>query len=381
MMVQDLVEELLRENGPSAIVLREELEPVEGKDGVFFPPTFAPPTEQEQQQEKKRSQPVGEAGLLESWVIVDTVESQANRIEQVFKTEEYRSLVPQIKFEVGDKRKIELNLLDLGHRVADAIARYSTLRPEIDKALEDFRKGNAGSLAALSPTSLLFGFWDSRETGVKWPRLLRSEIIAYKVAKLKRSAQYVAPLLKEQKPEKEWKVYTEISSELEELYKTELKGNDKKFKDFLGRVGLGSIPAGELVGGYVLLEGGSIKRDAVLHLTGLRTLTVLDSGKIDEKKTKLLKEYILMLGLLALTLPQDYNLRQGCLLARKGNPRIEKVYRDGRREKIELSHQEILESARKISKQFRTEFKAEDRTEKVRFDKRKLKEDRERFEE
>ncbi len=34
-------DEWLQETGPSALVIRESLMPVEGKDSVLFPPTFA----------------------------------------------------------------------------------------------------------------------------------------------------------------------------------------------------------------------------------------------------------------------------------------------------------------------------------------------------
>lgn len=351
-MLREELEEFLREEGPSAIVVREELEPVEGKSSVFFPPTFAP----EREEKRPTGTPIGEFGIEKgsNWVLVDTVESQANRIEPIFKTEKYKDLVPQIELKVGE---LKINLLDLGHRITDATVRFSDLQPEIEKALEEFgRKGNAGPLATLAPTSLLFGFWDSRGTGVKWPRLLRSEIRAWKVTKLERGFQYTPAVFKEMKPEKEWKVYIKIDPEMKRLYEEEFKKDEKSFKEALGKVGLGSV-SDRLVGGCVLLEGGSIVRDACLQLVGLRDLVVLDpDGKINEQKTKLLKEYILILGLVALTFPQNYNLRQGCLLTRvKGE--MEKVHRDGRREPIELKHEEVLELARKIALEFKETFK------------------------
>jgi CRISPR-associated protein Csb1 len=346
MVLEKEVEELLKDDGPSALVLKETLEPIEGPDAPFCAPTFAPPTREEK---KEKSEPLLIGKKEEMWeggtrnaVIVDTVESQANRLETLLK-EKYPELVPQVILRINTKGEpVKINLLDLGHRVADALIRFSKLKEGINKALEEFRKRNHLPLAQISPTSLIFGFWDSRETGIKWPRLLRSEIWAYNVLQLSRKGQYVPAVMKEFKPEEEWKVYTELLG-VEAFKKEYDEMGEKEFQDALSSIGLSSIPWPEMTNTFRLADGGRIERIVSLHLVGLRSLSAMN----DEEKTNLLQKYILGLSLVLMTCPQDYNLRQGCLLMRKGSPTFEKVYPDGRRFPLNIKHDEALEFTRR----------------------------------
>jgi len=279
-------------------------------------------------------------------VIVDTVESQANRLEVLFK-ERYPDLVPQVVLKIKTKGEpIEINLLDMGHRVADGLVRFSQLKGEIDEAFKEFQKGNHLPLARISPTSLIFGFWDSRETGTKWPRLLRSEIWAYNVLQLSRKGQYVPALTREFKPQDEWKVYTEQLG-IEEFEKVKEEEGEDKLKEVLSSIGLSSVPWPQMNNAFRLADGGRIERIASLHLVGLRSIKVKnEKGEIDKEKTERLRKYILGLSLVLITYPQNYNLRQGCLLRRKGNPTFEKVYPDGRSLPLHITHEEALEFAR-----------------------------------
>jgi CRISPR-associated protein Csb1 len=123
---------------------------------------------------------------------IDSVGSQANRMEAIFKQEGYKHLVPQIAIKAsiaGRERRIDL--LDAGHRAADAIVRFSELGPELHAAFQTWRdEGNAEPLARIAPTSIVYGSWDSRATQAKLPRIVRSVIRAFNVKELRRSAQY-----------------------------------------------------------------------------------------------------------------------------------------------------------------------------------------------
>src|SRR5437763_4382907 len=87
----------LDDNGPAALVIREPLVPVEGPDGVFFPATYAPQQGAEKDREKFQGGynidtfPDGTNVCL-----IDSVGSQANRIEPLFAKTGYADLVPQI---------------------------------------------------------------------------------------------------------------------------------------------------------------------------------------------------------------------------------------------------------------------------------------------
>jgi hypothetical protein len=108
------------DRGPAAIVLKQWLKPV-GSD-VFFPPTYANPSQ------RKGDPPVYNVDRFEnashSVCVIDSIPSQANRIEPAFgrvsdKEGHPIRLVPTIivKAKVNGQEK-EVNLLEAGHRAA-----------------------------------------------------------------------------------------------------------------------------------------------------------------------------------------------------------------------------------------------------------------------
>ena len=143
--------------GPVALHLKQKLLPVEGKGGVIFPPTYA-----------DIGYNIDELSDGTKVVTIDSVGSQANRMEPIFKREPYSALVPQIEIELhikdeDDTKYVEkLSLLDLAHRSADAVVNSAPkLAPQIGKAFRVLkRRGDAGQLCRLAPTSLVFGVWD-----------------------------------------------------------------------------------------------------------------------------------------------------------------------------------------------------------------------------
>ena len=66
-----------------------------------------------------------DANGVRSVCLIDSVGSQANRMEPMFKRDVYKALVPQIEIRAGTRL---VNLLDAGHRAADAIVRCSALK-------------------------------------------------------------------------------------------------------------------------------------------------------------------------------------------------------------------------------------------------------------
>jgi CRISPR-associated protein Csb1 len=186
---------LPQDDGPAAIVLHRKLRPVEGKDSWIFPPTFA-------QSESSDEDDEGGGGSYQiddlpsdgrkNVCLIDSIGSQANRIEPIFKKAPYSALVPQVTITL--KNGDEVNLLDAGHRAADAVVRFSkTHGPQLSAAFKKYReKRDCTDLVRLAPTSLIFGVWDSRATGAKIQRIVRSVIRAYDVARARRSATYQA---------------------------------------------------------------------------------------------------------------------------------------------------------------------------------------------
>jgi CRISPR-associated protein Csb1 len=145
--------------GPVELHLKQKLLPVEGEGAVIFPPTYAD---------------IGyNIDTLDDGtkvVTVDSVGSQVNRMEPIFKRPPYSALVPQIEIEIGLKEEGDAkyaekrSLLDLPHRGADAVVNSCpTLATAMARAFRALRyHGNAEPLCLLAPTSLVFGVWDSR---------------------------------------------------------------------------------------------------------------------------------------------------------------------------------------------------------------------------
>ena len=338
----------LEGTGPAALVIREYLMPVEGHDGVVFPATFAAGD--------------GFSGGYNvdtfpdgtNVCLIDSVGSQANRIEPLFMQDGYVGLVPQIVIKAGEKR---VNLLEAGHRAGDAIIRCSVLREDLQSAFKKVMAGNAEPLANIAPTSIVFGVWDSRDTQAKLPRLLSSVVRAFNVRKLTRSAQYV--------PAVEY-----VNKDLLE------PAPDQKTKDAYAVRGFIHVPAAGTHGGVIATDG--IRRDVTLHLAALRLLTVDQ----DKKKTLALRRYVLGLALTAFVYSPIGYLRQGCNLVLDTDRKREfkAVYHDGRREDIEMKHKEASDYAKDAAKAFGldvgrriAEYKLPDRE--VEFDKERAKKD------
>lgn len=318
------------DDGPAALVIVEPLQSVVEVDAVIFPPTYAP----EQSSSNKKSEYVIDILRDGSNICqIDSVGSQANRREPIFKLPPYDKLVPQVVIEVAGGQKV--NLLDAGHRAADAIVRFSTLKDHLARAFGAWLTGDASQLAAIAPTSLLFGAWDSRGTQAKTPRILSSIIRAYDVELLTRSAQYAPPL----------------------EYTDEVLGEAASLTaDQRSEFGLTHVPAPKALGG--VLVRGEIRREATLNLVSLRAIGAVAQGKLDPAKTLALRRYILGLALVAATKPLVHNLRQGCLLVGIENKPAQwkLVSADGKREEFKLSHAAALELAQLAADSFRRVF-------------------------
>ena len=315
-------DEWLDGTGPAALVLREPLMPVEGHDGVVFPATFAATEDKT----FKGGYNIDEFPDGSNICLIDSVGSQANRIEPIFAEEPYKALVPQVVITMKTK---QVNLLEAGHRAGDAVVRCSGLRDELKAAFLAVMAGNAEPLARTAPTSLVFGAWDSRDTQAKLPRLLASTVRAFNVRRLTRSAQYVPAV---------GYVDEGLLDEPE----------NKATSDAYAQRGFVHVPSSAAPGGVVAL--GGIRRDATLHLGALRLLGVAG----DETKTRALRRYILGLALTAFTSPSTGYLRQGCTLVSDPDKVREcvAVFGDGRREPLTVSHLEAIAYAQAAAKAF-----------------------------
>lgn len=320
----------LTTDGFAALVIREHLEPVEGPDGVLFPATYAAA------EDKKVfpggyniDPPEGDKNVC----LVDSVGSQANRIEPLFGKPEYAHLVPQYSVKAGEK---SVSILEAGHRAGDALVRCTPLQKELQEAFKAVLKGNAEPLAKIAPTSLVFGVWDSRDTQAKLPRLIASTVRAFDVKRLKRSAQY--------NPSTDY-----IGDKLLE------ETTDTKVKDAYAERGFVHVPATGSHGGVIAT--GGVRRDATLSLAALRLLAVREAtGTLSTDRTLALRRYILGLSLVAFTSNASTYLRQGCNLVPSEKPReFNLVHSDGTREPQKLTPADVLKFATAAAKAFGVE--------------------------
>lgn len=295
----------------AALVFEQPLKPVVGR--TVFPPTFAP----------------AKAGSASDYIIdniggkgavtLDTPGSQANRMEPIFLEKPYSELMPQITISGGKKSvPFEINLLELGHRSADALARSSEGAEKLTAAFQNVLKGDAAGLAAIAPTSLVFGVWDSRGTGAKIPRAVQATIRAEDVEKLHRAAQYFSAVKFE---------------EVDLLPKAKTAAEKKKRSE----AGFLDAPSGHQAGGVEV--HGPIFRTISVNLV---TISALGAGE-DTEKGKALRQYILGLALVAATAPIPLYLRQGCFLVADGPVPWQAVGFDGTVSSLDLDHEKCID--------------------------------------
>lgn len=340
-------------SGPVAVHLKQRLlsvEAVDGNPGIIYPPTYA-----------NIGYNIDPYSDNKKVALIDSVGSQANRMEPIFKYKftssgeggtEGEYLVPQIEIILRTEKapkqdktepyKEKRSILDLAHRGADAVIQSTpTLKPEFEKAFEALRRtGDAGPLCALAPTSLVFGVWDSRGgSGEKRPRLVRAIIRAWDVDVLHAAAQFTSV----------WKLLDKSQKdELEKAGKVKKKKDDDDGETKLSSIGLADAPAvfkpktklpkflhgapnpeARVLGGVFVRD--RIERDVTVNLLALRNIR----GANDEEAAKI-RKYLLGLSLIAATTEIDLFLREGCHLRYANDDVWRVVPRRGQPAKVNL---------------------------------------------
>jgi len=177
----------------AALRRRQRLQPVGGKGDKIFPPTYpgegrnAPPRHV---YERRR------IDGKEVWcVLVDSVQSQANRLEDCLLGATADGLpIPHVVVDFSDaglEGITHVTSLDAPHRIYDAILRDSLLgdepfmESEAGKRLAKAKTDDASAVLEISPNALVFGAWHSTGEGggigAKFARCLTSEIVGIDV--------------------------------------------------------------------------------------------------------------------------------------------------------------------------------------------------------
>jgi len=370
---------LLDEDGPIALIIKQELAPDDEVEKIVFPPTYPmtqfkgrvqrfehgeyrvsielPPDTKRDKDERRDNQKPGYqidrfpdgTNICE----IDSIQSQSNRIEPQFKTIKNGKLVPQVTIDVGSQT---VNLLDAGHRAADAVVRMSSRAAEFHKAWQAAKAGDLFLLATIAPTAIVFGAWDSRSSQAKLQRLIKAHIRATNVLERTRSAQY--------SPAADYVATGAVNPDVSQ-------GEDDK--NNMSQEGMKHALSTQTVGGVMLTATSKLTRTVNVNLAAIRQLrafgirpVVAENATEDEQakarkaekesateRTTALREYILGITLVAAYGHPHLNLREGCNLQVKpiDNTRVTLV-QDRRKNVAELAADSVEDFAEQAAQTF-----------------------------
>ena len=337
----------------AAIRRLRRLQPAGGEGDKIFPPTYPGDRREDPPRhvfERRRM----DGGV--TWcVLIDSVQSQANRLEEALlaaATDEDAIPLPYVTVDfrdVGLQPLEQITSLDAPHRVYDAILRDSLLdetpfmQSEQGRRLAAATPADATALLETSPTALLFGAWHSQGEGgglgAKFPRALVSEIMGIdtpveEVVADRRTGRT--------EPQTGGRRTGSRIDPLGVLRKVDVFKSPSGWSTDQGEAGKGAkkVRPSEINHGNIAPSVQALgvtcahaEHRAVLTLAGLRRLR-FGGGDRDATARALLAA----LGLVALA-EQDaigYALRSRCDLVCDGSARLELVRADGSTEPLEL---------------------------------------------
>lgn len=336
----------------AAIRCKTILQPAAGEGTKVFPPTHSGGA---YATETRRIPVKDEAGKIVSTreaacVLLDSVQSQANRIEDALQQafDDGRIKLPLIVVNFGDAVADvqRVTSLQAPHRAADAILRDSLTdqkdekgkplafrKSTIGEAITNSSFANATGLFRYCPHALFLGVWDSTGPkgglGAKFARALVSEIVGIGWLQGVRSGGRLDPtqIRKSAGPLyfKDVTKFGGIEWTLNEEEAIKEKGKPKLFE----RGGEGGKPGDPIKanhGNYppnVSDGGGTVEyaeHTAVLSLPQLRRLRFPINGKLDTNVDNAARTVLAALALVGLTLSLERgcDLRSRCLLFPEG---------------------------------------------------------------
>lgn len=196
------------------------LEPAGGPGDKIFPPTHAVDDKNKKPGAKYAFETRRIGGQDVTCVLIDSVQSQANRMEEALQAlwDEKKIALPVVivdfskhptEEENGAKKDLapevgRVTSLTAPHRIADALLRDSLLNgqlfrlSDVGKSFTDASTKNATALFKVCPTGLVFGLWDSTGPkgglGAKFQRVLVSEIVGINAAKGSKTGSRLDPM-------------------------------------------------------------------------------------------------------------------------------------------------------------------------------------------
>ena len=263
-----------------------EYQPAGGPGDKVFPPTY----EGGKYAREERIDP--ETGDLKPCVLLDSVQSQANRMELALLEAHHADKVqlPLVvaRFDQDQLlRKFSVTSLEAPHRIADALFRDSLLDGMIfresdrGRILDTAGIRNATGLFGLCPTGLVFGLWDSTGPrgglGAKFQRALVSEIVGYDAVPGTNVASRIDP--------------AEIQREGATLYRRRHASRNEPDWTLDKALGSGKLGTGPRRGRPSQANHGNVTPDYALAKDGQGRVindTVVDTGGKERKEPRIL---------------------------------------------------------------------------------------------
>lgn len=335
----------------AALRRRQTLQPVGGKGDKIFPPTYPGEGREDPPRHVYERRRLNDREL--SCVLVDSVQSQANRLELcLLAAAEGGSPIPHVVVDFS-KAALEgitkVTSLDAPHRIYDAILRDSQLDDtpfmdsEIGRRLVKVKPENASAVLEVSPTALLFGAWHSTGGGgglmAKFARCLISEIVAIDVPvteSVDRKTNEIVMQTAARRPGSRMDPLGVLRKV--EVYKGE--GGSWGTSEKAAGKGAKKVRPSEINHGNIApsIQALGITCDYLEHsfVLSFAALRRLRFG--GDPRDAAGRSYLAALGLLALT-EQDargYALRSRCDLVCDGRRPLELVHPDGTTDEIEI---------------------------------------------
>lgn len=315
--------------------------PAGGQGSKVFPPTYSGGVYAQEQRRLADDRVV-------ATVLLDSVQSQANRMEQALlearNSERLKMPLIQVNFGPSLPDIGVITTLDAPHRIADAIFRDSLLGgkkfrdSDVGKAFITSNLRNATGMLQYCPHALLFGVWDSTSSegglGNKFQRALTSEIVGFQTEPGVHTFSRIDPL---------------GITTAAEVYRTEdgpwTLNRDEAKKNAKGepeRARPSEFVHGNIVPTVEALKGGvtldHAMQTSVLSLPALRRLRFPINGKETAEVNNAARTLLAALGLAAMVhaSEQGYDLRSRCLLVADGPASFELIGNDGKIERFDL---------------------------------------------
>ena len=355
-MTKLTIERLRDAVADEAVALRSRmtLQPAGGEGDKIFPPSYAVDGRSDHKYAVEERQ-VGSSDNVSTTVLLDSVASQANRAELAlldgWERGELVFPVPYVDFsdDGGATGYEKLTVLEAPHRLADAIFRDSLLDgtlfrlSDVGRAITDATPRDAANLFRYSPTSLLFGMWDSTGPkgglGSKFQRAYVSEIVGFDAKIGRKVGSRIDPLQIERVAPDD-RVYNSVDPSEVWTDDSEHSEKDKKGEPVHATRGSGSGEAGQpskinhgnippsidaQAGGVTI---SSALQTTVISFAALRRLRC--RGRSREAEAAM-HTAVAALGVAAIAYQyeMDFDLRSRCLLLPTHPPRLELLHRDG----------------------------------------------------